>query len=75
MLCLTHLAQIAAAADRQLLVRKEVQNDRTRTRVETLTGEARERELARLIRGEATPAGMAAARDMLVRVEQDTARQ
>lgn len=74
-LCVTHLAQIAAAADRQLLVRKEVQNDRTRTRVETLTGEARERELARIISGEVTPAGMAAARDLLVRVEQDTARQ
>ena len=74
-LCVTHLAQIAAAADRQLLVRKEVQNDRTRTRVETLTGEARERELARIISGEVTPAGMAAARDLLARVEQDTARQ
>ena len=43
--------------------------------METLTGEARERELARIISGEVTPAGMAAARDLLARVEQDTARQ
>lgn len=73
-LCVTHLAQIAAAADRQLLVRKEVRDDRTRTQVETLTGEDRERELARIISGEVTPAGMAAARDLLSRMEQDIAR-
>lgn len=66
-LCVTHLAQIAAAADRQLVVRKEVLDARTRTRVDAVSGEARERELSRIISGEVTPAGMAAARDLLER--------
>lgn len=66
-LCVTHLAQIAAAADRQLVVRKEVLDARTRTRVNAVSGEAREQELSRIISGEVTPAGMAAARDLLER--------
>ncbi len=66
-LCVTHLAQIAAAADRQLVVRKEVANNRTCTRVDEIVGEARERELSRIISGEVTPAGMAAAKDLLER--------
>lgn len=73
-LCVTHLAQIAAAADRQLLVHKDVEGKRTRTRVEAITGEKREWELSRIISGEITPAGIAAARELLSRMEGDAAQ-
>lgn len=71
-LCVTHLAQIAAAADRQLVVKKEIVGDRTCTKVETVTGEAREQELSRIISGEVTSAGIEAARDMLRRSKEET---
>lgn len=48
-LCVTHLAQIAAMADTQYLVRKSVSDDRTRTSVVTLDEEGRIKEVARLI--------------------------
>lgn len=48
-LCVTHLAQIAAMADTQYLVKKEVVDDRTHTDVTTLDTEGRVREVARLI--------------------------
>ena len=48
-LCVTHLAQIAAMADTQYLVRKAVCEDRTRTSVVTLDEEGRIKEVARLI--------------------------
>ncbi|SPT54175.1 Recombination protein N [Actinomyces bovis] len=55
----THLAQVAAWADTQLVVRKETgsevggagQLERARTYVEPVTGRARERELARMLSG------------------------
>ncbi len=48
-LCVTHLAQIAAMADTQFLVRKNVVNDRTFTSITQLEKEDRIREVARLI--------------------------
>ena len=48
-LCVTHLAQIAAMADTQFLVRKEVVGERTHTGVTHLDEEGRVREVARLI--------------------------
>lgn len=48
-LCITHLPQIAALADHQLAVRKEVRGQRTRVRVEKVEGEARVQELARML--------------------------
>ena len=42
-LCVTHLAQIAAFADHQYRIEKLVPNGRTVTRVEPLSGEARSR--------------------------------
>lgn len=48
-LCVTHLAQIAAMADTQYLVRKQVVGERTCTGVVTLDEEGRVREIARLI--------------------------
>ncbi len=51
-LCVSHLPQLAAMADCQLLVEKRERNGRTFTSVTNLDGEARERELARIIGGE-----------------------
>ena len=64
-LCVTHLAQIASQADRHLLIRKEVVNDRTFTRVEGLDRAGRERELARIVSGSVTDSSLMAAREML----------
>jgi DNA repair protein RecN (Recombination protein N) len=69
-LLVTHLPQVAAYADRHLLVHKEVLAGRTRTRVEVLEGEPRELELAAMLggvdrSGSATPAARIQARALL----------
>ncbi|MBQ8151056.1 MAG: DNA repair protein RecN [Clostridia bacterium] len=48
-LCVTHLAQIAAMADTQFFVQKNVHNERTFTSITKLEKEERIREVARLI--------------------------
>lgn len=50
-LCVTHLPQIAAMADHQLLVEKHQEADRTHTTVRTLDHAGRVQELARMIGG------------------------
>lgn len=50
-LCVTHLPQIAAMADHQLLVEKHQEEDRTHTTVRLLDHEGRVAELARMIGG------------------------
>jgi DNA repair protein RecN (Recombination protein N) len=50
-LCVTHLAQIAAFADHQYRIEKVVTEGRTATRVEALAGEARIEELVRMMSG------------------------
>jgi DNA repair protein RecN (Recombination protein N) len=50
-LCVTHLAQIAAFADNQYKIEKLVVDGRSVTRVEALSGEARVDELARMMSG------------------------
>ena len=50
-ICVTHLPQIAAAADFQYLVAKEVSGERTTTSVKQLDREGRVREVARMISG------------------------
>ncbi|MCL2488854.1 MAG: DNA repair protein RecN, partial [Oscillospiraceae bacterium] len=64
-LCVTHLAQIAAGAHNHLLITKAVENGRTFTRVIPLDQPGREAELSRIISGEVTPAGLTAAREMM----------
>ena len=64
-LCVTHLAQIAAKADEHFLIEKSVRDGRTYTDVVPLSREARERELARIIGGEVTESAVTAAREML----------
>ena len=51
-LCITHLPQIAAFADRHFVVRKETRGGRTRTHVEPVEGDLRVDELARMAGGE-----------------------
>ncbi len=50
-ICVTHLAQIAALADSQYLIRKQVHDGRTYTDVEELDRIGRRQELARMIGG------------------------
>jgi DNA repair protein RecN (Recombination protein N) len=50
-LCVTHLPQIAAAADRHLAIRKLTEGGRTRTVVEPLDGSSRVEEVARMLSG------------------------
>ncbi len=51
-IAVSHLAQIAAAADRQFLIEKTEAGDKTYTRVHALNGEERRAELARLLSGD-----------------------
>ena len=50
-ICITHLAQIAAYADAHYAVAKGSRDGRTRTVVDPIHGEARREELARMLGG------------------------
>lgn len=65
-ICVTHLAQIAALADTQYLIEKHVRENRTYTDVAELNYEGRKRELARIMGGEKiTPLMLENAAEML----------
>ncbi len=66
-LCVTHLATIAACADRHHVVEKEVRKDRTRARVRALTEAERVAEIARLFgtAGESEDIGKQHAKELL----------
>ena len=65
-LCITHLPQIAARADRQFSITKSVRGSRTVTGVTQLDAASRERELARMIGGDAiTPRLLQSAQEMI----------
>ncbi len=68
-ICVTHLAQIAAQAHHHFLIQKTVRDDRTYTEVTKLETDGRECELARIIGGEVSPAALEAAREMLAKVQ------
>lgn len=51
-LCVTHLAQVAAMADTQLLIKKTSDEKRTYTGITKLDFEGRKREIARIISGD-----------------------
>ena len=53
-LCITHLATIAVRADNHLRIEKIAQAGRTVTRVEKVTGAARQEEIARMLAGDRT---------------------
>lgn len=64
-LCITHLAQIAAKADYHLLIEKETDKERTFTHITALDRDGRIRELARIIDGTNSESAIAAAKEML----------
>lgn len=65
-LCVTHLAQVAAFADAHHVVEKAVQDARTVTTVRRVSDDARVAELSRMLGGEATAqAGLEHARGLL----------
>ena len=65
-LCVTHLPQIAAAANTHLLIAKSERNGRTFTQVSTLDREGRKKEIARIIGGaEITDLTLRSAEEML----------
>jgi len=66
-ICITHLAQIAANADTHMLIEKQVAEGRTFTRITPLDTDGRIRELARINGGEdITETQLATARELLV---------
>lgn len=64
-LCVTHLAQIAALGDCHYRVAKALRDDRTTTHVESLSQPERATELGQLIGGRNTTAARAAADELL----------
>ncbi|HWH74427.1 MAG TPA: DNA repair protein RecN [Methylibium sp.] len=69
-LCVTHLPQVAACADAQLVVRKAAQGGATESTVEPVAGEARIDELARMLGGAAGETRRAHARALLGAAQQ-----
>ncbi|MGN1340645.1 MAG: DNA repair protein RecN [Oscillospiraceae bacterium] len=66
-ICITHLAQIAALAQTHILIEKQTDNSRTYTRIIPLDFEGRKQELARIMDGGLTENGLKAAEEMLRR--------
>jgi DNA repair protein RecN (Recombination protein N) len=65
-LCITHLPQIAAYADRHISIRKAVRDGESYTSVAALTGQARVEELSEMITGKnITPTSLAQAAELL----------
>ena len=65
-LCITHTPQVAAFADNQLLIQKNVRNDRTFTEIHTLNMDGRVEVLARMISGDkVSELSLASARELI----------
>lgn len=64
-ICVTHLAQVAAYADNHLLISKSTENGKTFTSVESLDKEGRVNELARIMGGTMTDALKKSAEELL----------
>ncbi|MGB8355124.1 MAG: DNA repair protein RecN [Chthoniobacteraceae bacterium] len=65
-LCITHLPQVAAVADTQFVVTKEVHDGRTISQLTGVTGKARLEEIARMLGGKSDSA-LAHAKTLLAR--------
>ncbi len=67
-LCVTHLAQIAAMGDRHMLIEKKSDEIRTYTTVHSLDFNERKREIARIISGNSdSEAALLSAEELLNR--------
>lgn len=65
-ICVTHLAPVAACGDSHLFIHKDVEEGRTYTRVDLLSEEERVREIARIVSGDdITETALNNAREML----------
>ena len=64
-LCVTHLAQVAACGDQQLLVEKQDDGSVTSTSIHILDHEARIRQLALIASGSVSSASLQAAGELL----------
>lgn len=64
-MCITHLAQIAAKADNHLVLEKNTENGRTFTKISQPDFDGRVREIARIIDGSGSTESLAAAEEML----------
>ena len=63
MLCVTHLAQVAACAHQQLVVNKQSSTEGTSSRVQAAEGDARDAEIARMLGGDPQSAATLAIED------------
>ncbi len=70
-LCVTHLAQIAALSDNHLLIQKNTDDKRTYTTVHSLTHEEKVREVARLISGDSSEISLKNAEELIQRRDSD----
>ena len=67
-LCVTHLATVAAHADNHYKVEKEIEGERTYTRIVRLSNDQKEKEIARMLAGDSDGGvSIAHARDLLLR--------
>ena len=64
-LCITHLPQIAALADRHMKVEKNTVGNKVKVSIEPLTDYKREEELARMLSGRITEASLRHAKELL----------
>lgn len=64
-LAVTHLAQVAACADHHHVVAKQAQAGRTTSRIAPVAGESRTAEIARMLGGQPSAAGLAHAQELL----------
>jgi DNA repair protein RecN (Recombination protein N) len=73
--CITHLPQIAVFAERHQVVDKEVAKGRTHSTVRAVEGDARVRELARLLGGQASQVALDHARELLEQAQRPKERR
>ena len=72
-LCVTHLAQIAALSDNHLLIQKNSDESRTYTTVQQLGYDDKVREVARLISGDSSDASLRSAEELIKRRGEENA--
>ena len=74
-LCVTHLAQVAGFADHHYFVEKREVKGRTVAEIEELTGEARTREIGRMLSGQRVTAEALKHAEHLIRLGAESRRQ
>ncbi|MBF0318322.1 MAG: DNA repair protein RecN [Nitrospirae bacterium] len=70
-LCVTHLPQIASRADSHIRIQKHIAGNAVSITVETLHGQERQEELARMLSGSITEISLEHARELLIKGGKD----